>query len=339
MRSAGHKIGEKIPGTAENEAVKKHEVLRADSRRSNPLRRVFLCATIHEHTCSDSAARWPGWIRSSLRNTRRADPGQLSGRAVAGCSGSTMPIPKTTSGRSCKPSGPTSDCRPATTAMPRARVAARSRPGRVGCLRRPASAKAASIRRSATPGQRHRRVCSLPRLAADRAQRRRKLQACAPHATLGVPVYRLPSVQPRQCVLELRAQARRLARGLRGARVRSDGDAATPPRAARSQLLRFGDIRYLHLGTEWVQGSMKLDAPFEIELEYVQRMMAWLLFVEPRAWRAGMRCSSGSARRASPSSAARRCGCAPRRSSSTRRSWRPVAAGSSCRPTTPKLES
>jgi spermidine synthase len=39
-------------------------------------------------------------------------------------------------------------------------------------------------------------------------------------------------------------------------------------------------VRYLHLGTEWVQGSMKLDAPFEIELEYVQRMMAWLLFVD-----------------------------------------------------------
>ena len=43
-----------------------------------------------------------------------------------------------------------------------------------------------------------------------------------------------------------------------------------------------GDIRYLHLGTEWIQGSMRLDAPFEIELEYVQRMMAWLLFVEPQ---------------------------------------------------------
>ena len=43
----------------------------------------------------------------------------------------------------------------------------------------------------------------------------------------------------------------------------------------------WGDVRYLHLGTEWIQGSMKLDAPFEIQLEYVQRMMAWLLFVEP----------------------------------------------------------
>ena len=43
-----------------------------------------------------------------------------------------------------------------------------------------------------------------------------------------------------------------------------------------------GDVRYLHLGTEWVQGSMRLDAPFAIDLEYVQRMMAWLLFMEPQ---------------------------------------------------------
>lgn len=43
-----------------------------------------------------------------------------------------------------------------------------------------------------------------------------------------------------------------------------------------------GDIRYLHLGsTDWVQGSMRLPEPFEIHLEYVQRMMAWLLFVDP----------------------------------------------------------
>ena len=45
----------------------------------------------------------------------------------------------------------------------------------------------------------------------------------------------------------------------------------------------YGDIRFLHLGTEWVQGSMLIDAPFDIQLEYVQRMMVWLLFVEPQA--------------------------------------------------------
>jgi spermidine synthase len=58
-----------------------------------------------------------------------------------------------------------------------------------------------------------------------------------------------------------------------------------------------GDIRYLHLGTEWVQGSMRMDAPFEIHLEYVQRMMAWLLFVEPGtvAKRHGMQLGLGAA--------------------------------------------
>jgi len=57
--------------------------------------------------------------------------------------------------------------------------------------------------------------------------------------------------------------------------------AAAPP-LPEVNFSDHGDIRYLHLGTEWVQGSMRLDAPFEIELEYVQRMMAWLLFVEPQ---------------------------------------------------------
>jgi len=42
-----------------------------------------------------------------------------------------------------------------------------------------------------------------------------------------------------------------------------------------------GEVRFLHLGTEWIQGSMLLDAPFDIELDYVQRMMGWLLFVDP----------------------------------------------------------
>lgn len=59
----------------------------------------------------------------------------------------------------------------------------------------------------------------------------------------------------------------------------------------------FGDVRYLHLGTEWVQGSMLLDKPFDIELEYVQRMMVWLLFVKPEtvAARHAMQLGLGSA--------------------------------------------
>lgn len=42
-----------------------------------------------------------------------------------------------------------------------------------------------------------------------------------------------------------------------------------------------GPVRHLHLGTEWIQGSMLLDAPTVLVHEYIQRMMAWLLFVDP----------------------------------------------------------
>ena len=40
-----------------------------------------------------------------------------------------------------------------------------------------------------------------------------------------------------------------------------------------------GPVRYLHLGTPWIQGSMRIRKPYDIDLEYVQRMMAWLLFM------------------------------------------------------------
>jgi spermidine synthase len=41
----------------------------------------------------------------------------------------------------------------------------------------------------------------------------------------------------------------------------------------------FEGVRYLHLGeTPWVQGAMNLRTPRSLELEYVQRMMAWMLW-------------------------------------------------------------
>jgi spermidine synthase len=36
-------------------------------------------------------------------------------------------------------------------------------------------------------------------------------------------------------------------------------------------------VRYLHLDSPWVQGAMRLSRPNHIELEYVRRMMAWML--------------------------------------------------------------
>jgi len=42
-----------------------------------------------------------------------------------------------------------------------------------------------------------------------------------------------------------------------------------------------GGIRYLHFGTQWVQGAMWISRPAELVLEYTAQMMAWLLFLAP----------------------------------------------------------
>jgi spermidine synthase len=49
------------------------------------------------------------------------------------------------------------------------------------------------------------------------------------------------------------------------------------PELAPATLSEHDGVRYLHLGTPWVQGAMRLKTPAQIELEYVQRMMAWML--------------------------------------------------------------
>jgi spermidine synthase len=55
----------------------------------------------------------------------------------------------------------------------------------------------------------------------------------------------------------------------------------TRPELAPATLSEFEGVRYLHLGTPWVQGAMRVRKPHAIELEYVQRMMVWLLFRSP----------------------------------------------------------
>ena len=47
---------------------------------------------------------------------------------------------------------------------------------------------------------------------------------------------------------------------------------------AGATLSEFDGVRYLHLGTDWVQGAMRIRAPRKLELAYIQRMMVWLLF-------------------------------------------------------------
>ncbi len=43
-------------------------------------------------------------------------------------------------------------------------------------------------------------------------------------------------------------------------------------------LSESGGVRYLHFGSEWIQGAMRIKRPDWPELEYVQQMMAWMLF-------------------------------------------------------------
>ena len=41
----------------------------------------------------------------------------------------------------------------------------------------------------------------------------------------------------------------------------------------------FDGVRSLHLGTVWIQGSMRIAKPDRVELDYVQRMLAGLLWL------------------------------------------------------------
>jgi len=58
-------------------------------------------------------------------------------------------------------------------------------------------------------------------------------------------------------------------------------DAPKPPRKPKYAPVTLSEqngVRYLHFGTEWVQGAMRIRKPDWIELEYAQQMMAWMLF-------------------------------------------------------------
>jgi spermidine synthase len=54
------------------------------------------------------------------------------------------------------------------------------------------------------------------------------------------------------------------------------GQPGYPP----ATVTEFRGVRFLHLGTSWVQGAMRIDKPDAIELEYVRMMMMWLLFCD-----------------------------------------------------------
>jgi spermidine synthase len=56
--------------------------------------------------------------------------------------------------------------------------------------------------------------------------------------------------------------------------------AVRKPKFAPVTLSELDGVRYLHFGTEWVQGAMRIRKPDWPELEYAQQMMAWMLWNE-----------------------------------------------------------
>ena len=43
-------------------------------------------------------------------------------------------------------------------------------------------------------------------------------------------------------------------------------------------------VRYLHFGSEWVQGAMRIRQPYALELAYTREMMSGLLFHDSETW-------------------------------------------------------
>jgi len=63
----------------------------------------------------------------------------------------------------------------------------------------------------------------------------------------------------------------------------SSRPATRKPKFAPVTLSEMDGVRYLHFGTEWVQGAMRIRKPDWPELEYAQQMMAWMLWNEAPA--------------------------------------------------------
>lgn len=67
--------------------------------------------------------------------------------------------------------------------------------------------------------------------------------------------------------------------------MKRTADKTDPVELPDASMSEFDGTRYLHLGeTPWVQGAMRIRQPKLLVLEYVQRMMAWLLWQPVEHW-------------------------------------------------------
>lgn len=73
------------------------------------------------------------------------------------------------------------------------------------------------------------------------------------------------------------SMAKKQARAFSGQTSQDGNNHSHPSGLPPVTCMDYGDMRFLHLGSPAVQGSMKISQPFDIHLDYVQRMMGWLL--------------------------------------------------------------
>lgn len=60
------------------------------------------------------------------------------------------------------------------------------------------------------------------------------------------------------------------------------------PDWVEATLSEFDGVRFLHLDSIWVQGAMRVKKPDRLELEYIQRMMVWMLWRDSREVNQGL---------------------------------------------------
>ncbi len=66
--------------------------------------------------------------------------------------------------------------------------------------------------------------------------------------------------------------------------MRRRSSSSSVPTSSAIDISEAGGVRFLHFGSEWVQGAMRINRPWGLELTYTKEMMAGLLLRPRSEW-------------------------------------------------------